>query len=220
MKDPIPRKIPLKFDPFIYPVRQRIKLSLNHDLFEKQFLDVIFSRRSERVSSTINSNQLSQLLHICTRIHSIQMDESGYVLTQRSTPSGGARHPVDILVSISSPIAKRSLEYYNPIDHSLGELSLDKVDMGFFFNEISDNLPIDNACIIWFSIQPEKMNSKYQNPESLYWKETGALLYCIQVVSTYLGFKSCPVGTLASNSFDTLFKTKLLISGGGILVGI
>jgi hypothetical protein len=80
-------------------------------------------------------------------------------------------------------------------------------------------LPIENACIIWFAIQIDKTASKYINAKPLYWKDTGALLYCIQLVAEYLGLKSCPLGTLANSSFSKLFNTSQIVSGGGLLVG-
>lgn len=220
MKDPIPKNQPDKFEPFIYPIKDKCKLERTIVKNDKEFLDVIFSRRSSSKFSRISLDQLSHLLHLSTKIQSLQVDETGYIITNRTTPSAGARHPVDLLVSIDNPHGNRFLSYYNPIDHSLNELSLQKKELQDFFNEISKNLSINNACIIWFSIQVAKTGSKYENPESLYWKDTGALLYCIQLIATYLGLKSCPLGTLANSSFKNLFKTEFLHSGGGVLVGV
>lgn len=220
MKDPIPKNQPDKFEPFVYPVKNKRILERTFVKNDKEFLDVIFSRRSSRKFSGISLNQLSQLLYLSTKIQSLKVDELGYILTNRTTPSAGARHPVDLLVSIDNPKGNRILSYYNPIDHSLNDLSLQKNELQNFFEVISKNLSINKACIIWFSIQVAKTESKYKNPESLYWKDTGALLYCIQLIATYLGLKSCPLGTLANSSFKNLFKADLLHSGGGVLVGL
>ena len=64
-----------------------------------------------------------------------------------------------------------------------------------------------------------KTKSKYNNAESLYWRDVGVLIYAIQLMTTYLGFNSCPLGTLASKDFNQLFNNENLLAGGGILVG-
>lgn len=219
MESPIPKKQDDKFVPFIYPIKIKYKLERPVEKVEKEFLDVVLARRSTNDFSSPTILGVSKVLYWSTKIQSFQIDERGFVLTKRTSPSGGARHPIDLLVSNTAPIKERGLSYYNPVDHTLGELSVPDNLRLDFFNEVSENLPIQDACLIWFSIQPSKTASKYENPESLYWKDTGALMYCIQLIATYLGFRSCPLGTLANASFNKLFDSPLLISGGGILIG-
>lgn len=95
---------------------------------------------------------------------------------KRTSPSAGARYPIDLLISFNNYIYRRTLLYYNPVEHSLGELLISKVHLWKFFNEIDRNLCIDNSCVIWFAIQTTKTISKYDNSESLYWRDTGAYL--------------------------------------------
>lgn len=220
MKNPKPKNEPYKFIPFVYPIRVKHKLERCSVDSKADFLEILMSRRSRSDFSSISIKEVSELLYLSTKIQSIKIDSSGFVLTKRTSPSGGARHPIDLLVSLAEPIDKRTLSYYNPLDHSLAELLFPKKQLlEDFFNEISQNMSIQNACIIWFSIQHEKTSSKYENPESLYWKDVGALLYCIQLIATYLGYKSCPLGSLAMGSFDNLFDSPKIISGGGVLIG-
>ncbi len=219
MESPIPKKHDDKFVPFIYPIMIKYKLERPVEKVEREFLDVVLARRSANNFSPLTILEVSKVLYWSTKIQSFQTDERGFVLTKRTSPSGGARHPIDLLVSNTAPIKERGLFYYNPVDHTLGELSISEKLRLDFFHEVSENLLIQDACLIWFSIQTSKTSSKYENPESLYWKDTGALLYCIQLIATYLGFKSCPMGTLANSSFNRLFDSPLLISGGGILIG-
>ena len=218
MKSPKPKYTNDKFLPFEYPIRSKIKLNRNFSVREVEFLKVIFNRRSSQILNDISLEDISELLYLTNKIQSIEFDESGFLITKRTAPSAGARHPVDVLVSLPSE-NQRILQYYNPLDHSLNELSISRELQHSFFSEVNENLTIENCCLIWFSIQVEKTQSKYENAESLYWKDVGALLYCFQIISNYLGFKSCPLGGLANKSFNNLFQPKTLVSGGGILIG-
>lgn len=219
MKDPVKKVEPQRFKPFIYPVKKIVPLSRSFKKRNKKFIDVLLSRRSDNNFSKVPVVEISELLYLSTKISDFEFDDFDFLLTKRTTPSAGARHPIDLLVSPAESISKRALHYYNPIDHTLGELISSRNRQHAFFEEVDSNLSIKNACIIWFSIQSKKTGTKYLNPESLYWRDAGALIYCIQLISTYLGYKSCPVGTLCSHSFYELFENKDILSGGGILVG-
>lgn len=216
MKDPHPKIAQDKFTPYIYPIKKKLQLNRHIESKSKYFLEVILSRESTRVFTKFTELDLEKLLHYCCQIKSIDFDETGFILTKRTTPSAGSRHPVDLLISM--PHNLRTLSYYNPLDHTLGELQIERNKLDNFFLTINKNLPIQNACIIWFSIQTGKTASKYHNPESLYWRDAGALIYALQLIVTYLGFKSCPIGTLSSDTFNELFQDENLLSGGGILI--
>lgn len=218
MQNPSPKKVNDRFDPFIYPLGSKTKLKRDFKKREGSFIDILSSRRSSRDLSAVLIEEVSEMLYFTSRIQSIDIDDYGFLISKRTVPSAGGRHPIDILVSTPSkdgPV----LNYYNPIEHSLSELLISEVKQKSFFEEVNKNIPIKNSCLIWFSIQINKTKSKYDNAESLYWKDAGAYLYCIQLVSNYIGLNSCPLGGLASKSFENLFKSKNLISGGGILIG-
>ncbi len=218
MKSPKPKNNNNKFHPFEYPICSKIRLDRNFSSREVEFLDVLLNRRSSQKLNYISLADISELLYLTNKIKSINIDGSGFLNSKRTVPSAGGRHPIDILVSYPTE-DHRKLHYYNPIDHSLNELSVSQQLKHSFFTEVNNNLPIEDSCVIWFSIQTKKTESKYDNAESLYWKDTGALLYCIQISSDYLGLKSCPLGGLAIKAFNNLFHTGDLISGGGILIG-
>jgi SagB-type dehydrogenase family enzyme len=220
MKNPTPKKQPDEFIPFEYPIitKRRIKEDFNSK--NREFLEVIFSRRSTtNRMNRISIIEIEELLYFSTKIQSIQIDENSFVISKRTAPSGGARHPIDLLVSLPNRLETRELIYYNPIDLSMNGLEISKLKLSAFFNEVNKNVEIGDSCLIWFAIQTDKTGSKYLNPESLYWRDSGALLYCIQLIANYLGYKSCPLGSLAANSFNFLFDTPCLLSGGGILIG-
>lgn len=219
MKNPIPKQNPIKYQPFIYPTTNKIVLTRKFEKRENDFLEIFLARKSIRDLSEISLLELSELLFYGAKVRYTQEDDSKTFISKRAAPSAGGRHPIDLLVSPYFQNDSRKLFYYNPIDHSLNSLKIDNSILGLFLNEINNNIPLQQSTVIWFSIQKEKTGSKYLHPESLYWRDTGALLYCLQLLSTYLGLQSCPLGSLAAKTFPNLFDTQSLLSGGGLLIG-
>jgi len=220
MEDPIPKENHDLFSPFPYPLGKKISFPIPSNKRSKDFLEVILSRRSERVfEKGITIESIVDLLYFANKIESCALDQNDFLITRRTAPSGGGRHPIDILVSMPDDMDKRQFDLYNPIDHSITRLLLPQEDRKNFFKKLSVNLDHTNACIFWFTIQKDKTDSKYHNPESLFWRDAGALMYCVHLISHYLELKSCPVGTLASQEFSNLFGSPKILSGGGIYVG-
>lgn len=216
--NPNPKITQEKFEILEYPICSKRYITVENKPENRNFHDVIFLRRSSKINAAANEKLLQELLFYISKIDSVATDEWGNKLSRRTTPSAGAIHPVDILYSFPTESNLRNLGFFDPRDSSLNDLLLDANLLKEFFSEIGETVDISNAFIIWFSIQPDKTEAKYENPESLYWRDAGALLYCVQIFAKYLGLSSLPVGTLASKSFEKLFGLKL-ISGGGILIG-
>ena len=219
MKNPIPKNKHEIYNPFIYPIISKVKLEKKFKELNKDFLSVYYDRKSSREFKNLPRKKLSELLYHSNRIKSFKFNNQGYFETSRTSPSAGGRHPIDILVFTPSLSSCKEGYYYNPFEHSLGKIKLLKKDVISFIEEVDENLPIMNGSLLWFVINTEKTQSKYLNPESLYWKDLGALIYNIQIVCSYLNLVNCPIGTLASNNFHKLFDNKKLISGGGIVIG-
>lgn len=219
--NPRPKAQEDNFIPFLYPIKEKVKLPQVRGLKKSDFLETIFRRRSSspKIFSEISKNQLSELLFYSTRVNSFTRNEKGYILSKRTTPSAGARHPVDLLISPPKSILERELYYYNPFDHSLSLLQLEGKHLESFFSSVNENEDISKSCIVWFSIQHNKTATKYTHPESLYWRDVGALIYGIQLIGTFIGLMSCPLGSVNEKQFNNLFGTNTLVSGGGLLIG-
>ena len=73
--------------------------------------------------------------------------------------------------------------------------------------------------MLWFSVQYMRTASKYSDYVSLVWRDVGAQLCCLQQAAKYVGIDSCPIGYLAEETFNAMFQTELLVSGGGMIIG-
>ena len=218
MKGPYPKRKTDDYQSFLYPVDKKVYLNKPTEFSKDSFVDVILSRRSEMPKTSLKSQELSDILFLSNRIEDVFSDELGFLHSYRVCPSGGARHPIDILIYDYNSV-DNVLSYYNPLDHTLNPLIVDKSALESFVDKVKSNSDVSTGTLIWFAIQFGKTASKYENPESLYWRDLGALLYSIQLVSTFYKCKSCPIGSLVPVSFYELMKSEKLISGGGIILG-
>ena len=84
---------------------------------------------------------------------------------------------------------------------------------------MEQTLPFGESTLLWFSVQYMRTASKYSDYMSLVWRDIGAQLCCLQQAAKYIGMDSCPIGYLAEETFNSLFDTHELLSGGGLIIG-
>ena len=113
----------------------------------------------------------------------------------------------------------RHLYLYLPLNHSLRRLDVEIELAAAFFDDVEHTLPMGESVLLWFSVQYMRTASKYTDFMSLVWRDLGAQLCCLQQVAKYVGTDSCPIGYLAEDTFNALFQTELLVSGGGMIIG-
>nr|WP_305121134.1 SagB/ThcOx family dehydrogenase [Pedobacter xinjiangensis] len=183
------------------------------------FGEVISNRRSVRKFQTISLQQLSEVLWYTAKVKSFQMHESGYLLTHRGAPSAGARHPVDVIVFNPEIFKNEDFYYYNPFDHSLNQIvNVDK-DIQPFLVHINKIVAIGPGTLLWFVAHSRRNASKYENSESLIWRDAGALINSIQLTSAALNLRSCPIGSLGEPYISEFFADPDVFGSGGLIIG-
>lgn len=205
---------------FHYPVDNSIQLIRPSHIEPIYLADVIAQRRSTHIFRQLSLVEISKVLWLSAKVQEIAWQSNGYILSRRPSASAGARHPIDIL--IMSPIldSLKSFHYYNPFAHSLSRLVLSDILIEEFTNHVSSVLDVANATIIWFIAHPDRTEAKYNNAQSLIWKDAGALIHSIQIACAGYNIKSCPVGSLGEPYISQMFKEHgNVFSAGGIVVG-
>ena len=220
MKNPQPKPTEERVTSFDYPIQHSVKLSKNIDPLPARFDEVITSRKSQRTFAGISLQQLSNILWYTAKVKQTFVQENGYILTHRGTPSAGARHPIDMLI-INEELFNTNLpHYYNPFEHSLNRLSVSEQTVMNFLTHVDEVVPTTNATIIWFVAHPERTAAKYENPESLIWRDAGALINSIQLTCAALNINSCAIGSLGEPYISDFFNHQDGILGtGGMLIG-
>lgn len=210
---------PIAFDTYWYEGSEIIKLpEVQATLKQADFLEVFTHRRSVKQLGACPISVLSQVLYLAAKPYCIAKDDYGVTISRSAAPSAGGRHPIDILVGLQEK-DDRQLYLYQPIGHSLKRLCVAKELQRFFFKDVEQTLPFGESTLLWFSIQYMRTASKYSAPMSLIWRDVGAQLCCLQQAAKYVGVDSCPIGYLAEDTFDKMFKSEKLLSGGGLIIG-
>jgi SagB-type dehydrogenase family enzyme len=176
MKNPQPRTIERPVTSFEYPIQHTLKLPKDIDPLPARFDEVITSRKSAKRFSGINLQQLSSILWYTAKVKQTIVQDNGYILTHRGTPSAGARHPIDIIIINEQLFSTNLPHYYNPIEHSLNRLDVPAHVIANFITDIDTIIKCTNATIFWFIAHHERTAAKYENPESLIWRDAGALI--------------------------------------------
>ncbi|MFZ6654730.1 nitroreductase family protein [Undibacterium sp. TJN19] len=213
--DPRPRNERQIYQPFNWPTGDSVVLP--QPTFSKQsFVDVISTRRSQRVFGAITEQDISKLFWLSSHAISKTPSGFGYDLSYRPVPSAGAIHPLHLLIL---PVQAKHWQLYNSFTHSLIEIptgmpaSLDAIQ------EVSSYVQPQNGAIIWIAAEPGKTASKYENANSLIWRDTGALIAQLGLVATYLGLNFCSLG-MTGNSWARMLDQHELICGVGVaLIG-
>lgn len=179
--------------PFIYTCLGTEYLPETAPLPSPPLFEVLSQRESRREGLCPSRGDIAQLLWHSARTLRTAREENGFLWQHRPAPSGGGRHPVDLIVC--SSLTRPALELYDPMAHCLSRLKVaDQAALTQFLKEVDAVLPVGDASILWFIAQFDRTMSKYQNGEGLIWLDAGALLATIYLVAEATGLACCAVG--------------------------
>ena len=210
---------PLPFEPYRYEVAGELRLPKVEEAERKDFMEVFSGRRSVKELGVCGLEEISKILFYAVKPYSIAQDDYGVCVYRSAAPSAGGRHPIDVLVGLPEESGRR-LYLYQPLKHSLRKLTIPLGLEQEFYRDVEQTLPFGKSTLLWFSVQYMRTASKYTEPMSLIWRDIGAQLCCLQQAAKYMGMDSCPIGYLAQESFNNMFHTDKLMSGGGMIIGL
>lgn len=163
------------------------------------FEAVLEQRRSERRLTRAPLRQVINAIAFATRPRAI-LEGDAFHRSRRPSPSAGALHPVD-LVLIAPPRAFR----YEPLTHQVEVLRVARPEvLGHILHQSRIILPECSATPIVFVADLARVACHYDNPESLLWRDAGALLQTLALVATAYGLAFCPLGILGGPILDAL----------------
>jgi SagB-type dehydrogenase family enzyme len=167
-------------------------------LFQKKLgqldrtLEIRQSRRE--FSAPLTMQQLSDLLWHSYRLRRKVSLQKNIFWESRPSPSGGGCYPIQILV-IRTVAHLKSLLAYFPEHHAFGVCDLSS---GTVFNgclqDVERCLQTGNGTILWFVADLGLSGKRYHNPESLAWRDSGALLATVSLVAEGMGLNCCGLG--------------------------
>jgi SagB-type dehydrogenase family enzyme len=162
----------------------------------------------------IEDVQLGEFLWLACRNRSSRPSPFGSDQESRVHPSAGAMHPIHILVARDIGSWMR----YEPIAHSLIELP-GSTDSAAVAREVTNRIiDLGQGVLLGFVAEPGKTATKYENPETLVWRDAGVILGYMSVVAEALGLAFCPLGTTGRPYLTDYLTDAVTLQGVGMAV--
>lgn len=189
---------------------------------EVGFTTVLHERVSARdFGGPLGSVELGTLLWEATRIRNRPAPANRPEWQSRPYPAAGGCHAIDVLVLGLADHADKAF-IYDARHHALGLLAdTEPSQVQTLQNQISQVIPCATATVLWFLADIAKLNARYHNPESLLWRNAGAMSATLSFMATALQLPSCLVGIHAPASMDDVLRYQPRRVGvGGMIVAL
>ena len=219
--EPVPRNGTLSFRGFEYSCHEKIWLDPPAAKPEKDVFTVLEQRQTRRDFQLLSYDEISHLLWYSIKRRSAIIDHGRYIWQHAATPSAGGCYPIDILIIGTSGRAD-GVFYYDPIGHVLAQISEPDEEAREKLVQVAMECSAAKSLgtLFWFAAQFSRTNSRYQNPDSLIWRDSGALLATIGIVAEALSLNCCGLGATGNPSLSRMVNASDLIVGtGGCIVG-
>jgi hypothetical protein len=141
-----------------------------------------------------------------------------FMRSRRPSPSAGALHPMEtVLVDWrGSPRAMR----YNARVHRLELLVVTNPGpLRHFARTCADMLPDAWGTALVFIGHESRVAAAYEDPASLLWRDSGALMQTLFLTATAFRLAFCPLGILGHEVIQALGLPRDVVATGAALLG-
>jgi SagB-type dehydrogenase family enzyme len=217
LKNPVPKSGSPSWKSASPLIVKREYLPVPPELGRKSFSEILANRKSRRTFGPLSDGQLSALLWHSAKTRKSQLLDGELVWESRPAPSGGGVHPIDLIV-IDRSASQPRFRIYDAISHSLGSFEVwDTLSTANLLSMVSEVLPIGNGVTLWFAAQFGKTMSRYDNGESLVWRDSGALLGVIYLVAEAIELSCCGIGITGDPMIQAIMGDKYRGVGGCVV---
>lgn len=198
-----------------WQIIEEIKLTgLSHHP-NRSFLEVLDNRKTRREFRALTKGAIGELFYLANRTISRDKGTSGLVEEHRPVVSSGGLHCVECLVMF--PDGKFWYRY-DSLRNTLQSIKVPNTES--LISECREFFPTaSEAAIIWYLGDLQRLKGKYVNPESLMWRDVGAVIATHSLVCEYLNLAYCPIGITGRIDATKLSQNGELIGLGIALVG-
>lgn len=212
--DPVPRILPNSYAPVEWDVRERRLLAVPDGGALASLATTLNTRHSERTFMPVPEALLGALLWHAARTKESAPSPLGFQIEHRPVPSAGAIHPVHLVIEFGN---ERSWAHYNPQEHSLDMLAKGDRLLQPLINYSEQIVPRSGGYLILFVAEPGKTAAKYENSQSLIWRDAGILQGCMALVAEALGLNCCLLG-ITGNPWATKLSDQGKLQGVGVAI--
>lgn len=138
--------------------------------------------------------------------------------TRRPSPSAGALHAIEIVIADFR--TRPRLMRYAPLGHELELLSVaEDQSICDFIDAVRVLLPFARGSALVLLADLARIASIYESPESLLWRDAGALLQTLFLAATAFRLAFCPLGMRGFEVAEALDLGDRTIAAGVCLIG-
>lgn len=215
--DPVPRNVPLGFRPLDWPAVRRIALPRVALPPAVEFAAVLGERSSDRSIRRAPLRELANYLAFATL--SKRKWGTAPIRTSRPTHSAGALHPVEIVIVAGS--ARRHLLRLDQTAGALDRLrTVARKPLDDLNGRITDIFPDARCDYLVLLADFALAEAHYVEPETLIWRDAGALMQTLHLCATAYRLAFCPAGIRGHELAEALFgATSRVWSVGAAVVG-
>lgn len=199
---PAPRpelKIPLRSRTVLPRERPRLSVELG------------FALQHRRTTYGSKRLDLSQLGHLLEMACAAMPDAGG----RRPWPSAGGLYPIEVLCQ-DVDVLEDGLFRYDAVEHALDELDCSPEAVIQLRQLAAPCLPCPPGTLIWLVACEAVTASRYENPESLVWRDAGTLIQTLQLTAFGLGYAVAPLGVTGQPELSRLAWSTPALGVGGL----
>ncbi len=189
--DPRPRDVPLAYAPFRWPVAGIVSLEPGAAPHPINLANLLSNRRSHQPGGRPTLEAVGALLWQVARTLDTASSPFGFELERRPTPSAGAIHPIHILVQEPG---RHDWARYDGRSHRLERVA----DVDGFLAGLDEHAyqaaGTDTGTLMAFAAEPGRTSAKYEDSESLVWRDAGVLQGILCAVAPAVGLQVCLLG--------------------------
>lgn len=191
LDSPIPRLEPVAYAPWVWPIDYSIALPVATSS-TAPWLEASVTRRSRRAFAPLGLEQIGTLFWHTLHCQRTADSPLGFVLQQRPVPSAGAIHPIHLVMQM--PDAPSVWARYNPLSHTLDVIGASAGVLDALRIEANRVVVAEPGSLLLFIAEPAMTAAKYENPESLVWRDAGAIQGMLGLAAEALDLNYCLLG--------------------------
>jgi SagB-type dehydrogenase family enzyme len=211
--DPRPRASLEPYQAVQWDISEEIPLAVPDDSALASFARTLEARRSERAFGPLTELQLTALLWHAARTKQTALSPLGVQVSHRLAPSGGGIHPIHLVIQWPGNGWVR----YDPEAHALNVLGSASERLSPVLDHCAHALPVGNGRVMLYVAEFGKTAAKYENAQSVVWRDAGALQATVGLVAASLGLHHCLLG-ITGNPWASGLSIEGKLQGVGVSI--
>ncbi len=217
LPEPIPRSTWVPYQPPSFQQGEVHSLKIPKEGVSENIFAVLKRRRTRRQFGLLSEESLSSLLWSTCKVSRARRESDRAPREQRPLPSAGGCHCTEIvIVRLAGQSPEISL--YDAKSHALIEINTVE-ETALIRQKISEIVAPEDGTIFLFAADYDRVQSCYQDGESLMWRDAGVLMGGLSVVAEAISVNSCTLGFTGQALIATLLGDGRFVGMGGMVFG-